>query len=67
MALPALVLLTKSVRQIMITILATIVSMDSGVIVSCPPAAWIVLAPCRRLVKTLGLAPQISRAAFWRK
>ena len=51
----------------MITILAAIVNMDSGVIVSCPPAAWIVFMPSKRLVNTLGFAPQIRRAEFCRK
>ena len=67
MALPAFVLLTKSVSKIIMTMFAMMVNMDSGDMTSSPPARRIGSIPLNRLVNILGLAPQMSRAMFCRK
>ena len=51
----------------MMTTIATIVRMDSADIVRSPPAKRYGPLPLRMLGNTLGFAPQIRRAIFWRK
>ena len=63
-ALPILDLLMNNVRQIMITMQESSVTIDSAVIVSCPLNSLTPGIPLTTDVNTLGALPQIRSALF---
>ena len=65
-AVPILLLVVNSVSATMMMTHATIVTMVTRVMVSCPPNSWIGSPPTTE-VKLFVLEPQMSSAAFCKK